>query len=112
MVATLALGTKVGGALCLSGIRPDQCVVLERLYAPCTARRLAVPSRPATPSPRRSRASPVDVRADYDVAEKTFRDPDDFGKEYWGSWARLVLTRKDADRRELLERISEDAVLG
>ena len=52
------------------------------------------------------------VRADYDVAEKTFRDPDDFGKEYWGSWARLVLTRKDADRRELLERISEDAVLG
>ena len=52
------------------------------------------------------------VRADYDVAEKTFRDPDDFGKEYWGSWARLVLTRKEADRRELLERISEDAVLG
>ena len=83
MVATLALGTKVGGALCLSGIRPDQCAVLERLYAPY-----------------------------YDVAEKTFRDPDDFGKEYWGSWARLVLTRKDADRRELLERISEDAVLG
>ena len=62
MVATLALGTKVGGALCLSGIRPDQCEVLERLYAPCTARRLAVPSRPATPSPRRSRASPVDPR--------------------------------------------------
>ena len=62
MVATLALGTKVGGALCLSGIRPDQCAVLERLYAPCTARRLAVPSRPATPSPRRSRASPVDPR--------------------------------------------------
>ena len=52
------------------------------------------------------------IRADYDVAEKTFRDPDDFGKEYWGSWARLVLTRKEADRRELLERISEDAVLG
>ena len=60
MVATLALGTKVGGALCLSGIRPDQCAVLERLYAPCTTRRLAVPSRPATPSPRRSRASPVE----------------------------------------------------
>ena len=33
MVATLALGTKIGGALCLSGVRPDQCAVLERLYA-------------------------------------------------------------------------------
>ena len=36
MVATsmVALGTKIGGALCLSGVRPDQCAVLERLYAP------------------------------------------------------------------------------
>ena len=33
MVATLALGTKPGGELCLSGIRPDQKVVLERLCA-------------------------------------------------------------------------------
>ncbi len=82
MVATLALGTKIGGALCLSGVRPDQCAVLERLYAPY-----------------------------YDVAEKTFRDPDAFGREYWGSWARLVLTRKDADRRELLERISDGAIM-
>ena len=78
MVATLALGTKVGGALCLSGIRPDQCAVLERLYAPY-----------------------------YEVEEKIFRDPDSFGKEYWGSWARLILRRKEVDRRELLERISE-----
>ena len=82
MVATLALGTKIGGALCLSGVRPDQCAVLERLYAPY-----------------------------YDVAEKTFRDPDDFGKEYWGSWARMILTRKEADRRELLERISDGAIM-
>ena len=81
MVATLALGTKIGGALCLSGIRPDQCAVLERLYAPY-----------------------------YEVEEKTFRDPDSFGREYWGSWARLVLTRKEVDRRELLERISEDVM--
>ena len=81
MVATLALGTKVGGSLCLSGIRPDQCEVLERLYAPY-----------------------------YDVASKVFRDPDDFGKEYWGSWARLILRRKEVDRRELLERISEDVM--
>ena len=81
MVATLALGTKVGGALCLSGIRPDQCAVLERLYAPY-----------------------------YDVASKTFRDPDSYGREYWGSWARLILRRKEVDRRELLERISEDVM--
>mgnify|MGYP001241238632 CR=1 FL=1 len=80
--ATLALGTKVGGALCLSGVRPDQCAVLERLYAPY-----------------------------YDVAEKTFRDPDAFGREYWGSWARMILTRKEADRRELLERISDGAIM-
>ena len=83
MVATLALGTKVGGSLCLSGIRPDQCEVLERLYAPYS-----------------------------DVAEETFREPDAFGKEYWGSWARLVLTRKAADRRELLDRISDAAAAG
>ena len=81
MVATLALGTKVGGALCLSGIRPDQCEVLERLYAPY-----------------------------YDVASKTFRDPDSYGREYWGSWARLILRRKDVERRELLERISDDVM--
>ena len=81
MVATLALGTKIGGALCLSGVRPDQCPVLERLYAPY-----------------------------YDVASKVFRDPDSYGKEYWGSWARMILTRKEVDRRELLERISEDVM--
>ena len=50
------------------------------------------------------------VRADYDVAEKTFRDPDVYGREYWGSWARLILRRKEVDRRELLERISEDVM--
>lgn len=84
MVATLALGCKPGGALCLSGVRPEQADVLRPLYAPYF---------------------------DFDAASYAERAPDAHGAEYWGTWARMVLRRRDADdRRTLLDAVSEGAI--
>ena len=84
MVATLALGCKPGGYLCLSGIRPDQRGVLDDVYAPY-----------------------------FDLVESAEMAPDDHGQEYWDTWVRMVLRRKQGDdRRELLDAISDAAVRG
>ena len=75
------------------------------------SRRRAVPvGHPAGPV-RRAPTSGSTRRTTTSRASKDFRDPDDFGKGRWGSWARMILTRKEADRRELLERISDGAIM-